>query len=127
MPRRSPRLAPAPFAIRGTIAKDDSRFVTAGRRSGGIARGSAAPPAILPRHAQVARSLAKNNPKARETATAIDSYTCRLLELLTRPTRGPWAPDPRNERVYARERAEFCCALLAWSITVRPGAANGRK
>src|SRR6516164_1205068 len=30
MPRRSPRLAPAPSPIRGTIAKDDSRFVTAG-------------------------------------------------------------------------------------------------
>src|SRR6516162_6345969 len=76
-----------------------------------VARGSAAPPAILPRHAQVVRSLAKNNPKARGTATAIDSYTCRLLELLTRPT-WPLGPDPRNKRVYARERAEFCCALL---------------
>src|SRR6516162_8308139 len=28
-------LASAPFAIRATLAKDDSRFVTAGRRSGG--------------------------------------------------------------------------------------------
>src|SRR5262245_65308095 len=77
-----------------------------------VARGSAAPPAILPRHAQVVGSLAKNNPKARGAATAIDSYTCRLLELLTRPTRGPWARILAISAFTRGERAAFCCALL---------------
>src|SRR5262252_5876087 len=44
MSRRSPRLALAPFAIRGTIAKDDSRFVTAGSASIGTAGGAGCRP-----------------------------------------------------------------------------------
>src|SRR5215475_5676099 len=79
---------PLPLRFAGTIAKDDSRFVTARRRSGtGVAapvgRGSAAPPAILPRHAQVARLIVNNNPETMKPPRR------------TAPTTTGWSPPSR--------------------------------
>src|SRR5215813_4001030 len=96
MPRRSPRLAPAPVAIRGDHS--EGRFqirdsATPVRGRGGVAapvaRGSAPPPAILPRHAQVARLIVNNNPETMKPPRR------------TAPTTTGWIPPSQGTRSQA--------------------------
>src|SRR5215472_6279267 len=117
MPRRSPRLAPAPVAIRGTIAEDDSRFVTARRRSGaGVAGAGRAWLSRSARNSASTRSscaiACKEQPESKGTATAIDFLHLQVARVVDEADTGPLGPDPRNKRVYARERSELCRALL---------------
>src|SRR5215469_14298036 len=117
MPRRSPRLAPAPFAIRRTIAKDDSRFVTAPSASV-TTEGGAGHPWLSPsaRNSASTRSscaiACKEQPESKGDGDGDRFLHLQVARVVDEADTGPLDPDPRRKRVYARERAEFCCALL---------------
>src|SRR5262245_22790304 len=117
MPRRSPRLAPAPSAIRGDHS--EGRFQIRDSATPVRGRGGGAGRAWLSRSARNSASTrsscaiaCKEQPESKGTATAIDFLHLQVARVVDEADTGPLGPDPRNKRVYARERAEFCCALL---------------
>src|SRR5215813_4752834 len=125
MPRRSPRLAPAPVAIRGDHS--EGRFqirdsATPVRGRGGVAapvaRGSAPPPAILPRHAQVARFIVNNNPETMNPPRR------------TAPTTTGWIPPSRAHAAKLAQAGTLACAApRSDALFVQGGhhASSGRR
>src|SRR6516165_4367813 len=117
-------LRPLPLRFAGTIAKDYSRFVTARRQGAGMGGGAGRPwrsrsPAILPRHAQVARFIVNNNPETMKPPRR------------TAPTTIGWIPPSRARAAKLAQAAYTCLrcpgVTRCWckaGITLRPGGAN---
>src|SRR5262249_59822995 len=95
MPRRSPRLAPALVAIRATIAKDDSRFVTAGSASAGADTHGAGALPDSSQHVLVERFPVNNRPETGKRTRRSISTAPGWVELRT-PTLMAACPATRS-------------------------------